>query len=85
MDRWQDWLTDTAKPLTLADQDRPGRPTCLLPAQKSVVDWVKTGIYRTRQIAERIRQNWAKILSLTSLWRLFRANKLSYKRIRKSC
>ncbi len=32
-----------------------------------------------------IRENWQKTLSLSSLRRLFRANKLSYKRIRRSC
>ena len=53
--------------------------------KKSVVEWVKTGTYRTREIAERIQKEWTKSVILSSLRRLFRANELSYKRIRKSC
>lgn len=53
--------------------------------KKSVVEWVKTGTYRTREIAERIQKEWTKAVSLSALRRLFRANKLTYKRIRKSC
>lgn len=53
--------------------------------KKSVVEWVKTGTHRTRDIAERIGKEWGKSVSLSSLRRLLRANKLSYKRIRKSC
>lgn len=46
---------------------------------------MKTGTHRTRDVAQRIRDEWSKVLSVSSLRRLFRANKLSYKRIRKSC
>ena len=34
MDRWQDWLTDTQKPLALQDQVRSGRPATLDTDQK---------------------------------------------------
>lgn len=36
-------------------------------------------------MAQRIRDDWNEVLSVSSLRRLFRANDLSYKRIRKSC
>lgn len=64
-----------------------GRPTTKpgFRPKKSVVEWVKTGTYRTREIAQRIQKEWTKAVSLSSLRRLFRANKLTYKRIRKSC
>lgn len=50
-----------------------------------MIEWVRGGTHRTRQVAERIAQTWGKSVSVDSLRRLFRANKLSYKRIRKSC
>ena len=50
-----------------------------------MIEWVKTGTHRTRQVAERIDQAWGESVSRDSLRRLFKANKLSYKRIRKSC
>lgn len=50
-----------------------------------MIEWVKTGTYRTQQVAERIHQSWGKSVKLGSLRRLLKANKLIYKRIRKSC
>ncbi len=50
-----------------------------------MIEWVKTGTYRTQQVAERIHQSWGKFVKLGSLRRLFKVNKLIYKRIRKSC
>jgi len=50
-----------------------------------VIEWVRTGTHRTRQVAERIDQAWGASVGLGSLRRLFKANKLSYKRIRRSC
>lgn len=34
MDRWQDWLADSQKPLALQDQARSGRPARLTDDQK---------------------------------------------------
>ena len=34
MDRWQEWLTDSPKTLTLHDQSRSGRPATLADDQK---------------------------------------------------
>lgn len=42
-------------------------------------------MHRTRDVARTIRERWQKTLSLSSLRRFFRATKLSYKRIRRSC
>lgn len=50
-----------------------------------MIEWVEAGTHRTRQVAERIDQTWGQSVSLDSLRRLFKANRLSYKRIRKSC
>ena len=46
---------------------------------------MKTGTHHTRKVAERIQKEWTKPVSLSSLRRLFRASKLSYKRTRRSC
>lgn len=53
--------------------------------KKSVIEWVKAGIYRTRDLAERIQNQWNKSVNRSSLRRLLRANRLRDKRIRKSC
>lgn len=49
-------VINTHQPLTLQDQARAGRPSSLESDQKSVVEWVKTGTHRTRDIAERIEE-----------------------------
>lgn len=46
---------------------------------------MKDGMHRTRQVVQKIRDCWRKAISMSSLRRLLRANKLSYKRIRRSC
>lgn len=53
--------------------------------KKSVVDWVRDGTYRIKQIAQQVQETWDKSINLSSLRKLFRVSKLSYKRIRKSC
>lgn len=42
-------------------------------------------MHRTRDVAQTIHERWQKTVSLSSLRRFFRASKLSYKRIRRSC
>jgi len=86
MDRWQDWVKQTQPTLNLQDQPRSGRiPNLTNDQKKSVVEWVKQGMHRTRDVAQTIHERWQKTVSLSSLRRFFRASKLSYKRIRRSC